>query len=95
MCGNIRICFKECRLNKKLVGAARKRDDSANILLVIGGVDHVSDLLPTGCAQGVLFEQAEGEGEVAADGNLAVVGCALAHGSLGFVKPCPRQCGAS
>ena len=38
MCGNIRICFKECRLNKKLVGAARKRDDSANILPVIGGV---------------------------------------------------------
>ena len=32
MSGNIRICFEECRLNKKLVGTARKRDDSANIL---------------------------------------------------------------
>ena len=60
--GDIRSCFRECCLNKKLVGAARKRDDSANILPVIGGVDHISDLLPTGCVQGVLFEQAEGEG---------------------------------
>jgi hypothetical protein len=55
MSGNIRICFEECRLNKKLVGTARKRDDSANILLVIGGVHHVSDFLPTRRAQGVLF----------------------------------------
>src|SRR5262245_5463523 len=46
LCGNIRICFEECGLNKKLVRAARKRDDSINILLVIGGVDHVNNLLP-------------------------------------------------
>ena len=32
LCGNIRICFEECGLNKKLVRATRKRDDSASFI---------------------------------------------------------------
>src|SRR5262245_52639200 len=47
LCGNIRICLEECGLNKKLVRTARKRDNSANILLVMGGVHHVNNLMPT------------------------------------------------
>ena len=52
---SIRICIEESRLNKKLVGSARERDDPANILLMIGGVHHVSDLLSTRRAQRVLL----------------------------------------
>jgi hypothetical protein len=34
LCGNIRICIEECRLNKKLVGTARERDDPVNVSLM-------------------------------------------------------------
>jgi hypothetical protein len=45
LCGNTCICIEECRLDKKLVGTARERDDLINVLLMIGGIDNVSDLL--------------------------------------------------
>jgi hypothetical protein len=32
LCSNILICIEENRLNNKLVGSARERDDPANIL---------------------------------------------------------------
>src|SRR5262245_12889222 len=66
LCGNIRICIEECRLNKKLVGTARESDDPANVLLMIGGVHHVSDLLSRRRAQRMLLEHAERDGQVAA-----------------------------
>jgi hypothetical protein len=62
LCSNIRICIEESRLNKKLVGTARERDDFANVLLMISGVHHVSDLLSTRRAQRVLLEYAERDG---------------------------------
>ena len=62
LCGNISICIEERRLNKELVGTARERDDSANILLAIGGVHHVSDLLSRRGAQRVLLEHAQRDG---------------------------------
>ena|SRR6478672_4711404 len=62
LCGNIRICIEECRLNKKLVGTARERDDPVNVLLMIGGIHDVSDLLTRRRAQRVLFEHTERDG---------------------------------
>jgi hypothetical protein len=53
LCGNVRIRVDECRLNEKLVGAARECDDPINVFFMIGGVHHVSDLLSTRCAQRV------------------------------------------
>ena len=89
LCGNICICIEECRLDKKLVGTARERDDLINVLLMIGGIHHVSDLLSPRRAQRVLLEHAERNGQVVANDNLTVVGRTPPHGSLGFVEPRP------
>ena len=62
LCGNVRIRVEECRLNKKLVGTARERDNPSNVLLMIGGVHHVRDLLSPRRAQRVLLEYAERDG---------------------------------
>src|SRR5262245_13805838 len=56
---------------------------------MIGGVHHVSDLLSTCHAQSVLLEHTERDGAIAADENLAVIGCGLPHDTLGFVEPWP------
>ena len=86
LCGNVRICVEECRLNKKLVGTVRERDDADNVLLMIGGVHHVSDLLTRRHAQRVLLEHAERDRQVAADDNLAVVGRAPPTGVGAYVR---------
>src|SRR6188472_717292 len=90
LCGNTCICIEECRLDKKLVGTARERDDLINVLLMIGGIDNVSDLLSPPRTQHVLLEHAERHRQVMANDNFTLVRCTPPDGSLGFIEPRPH-----
>src|SRR5262249_1186594 len=87
LCSNFGIHVEERRLHKELISPTRQRDDPIDVLFVVGGVDHISDLLSTRCAQRVLLEHAEGNGLVGANDDFTVVRCTSPHRSLRVTEP--------
>jgi hypothetical protein len=87
--GDIGIHFEERRFNEQVVCVVGEGDNLFKVLVMIGDVDHISDFLPTRYAQGMLSENAQRHGQIAVNGNLALVRRALSHRALGCSKPGP------
>jgi hypothetical protein len=51
--GDIGVNVEERCLDEELISIPRQCDDFFDILLIVGEIDHVSDLLPARCAQGL------------------------------------------
>src|SRR5262245_18289928 len=88
-CCNLRINVEERCLDEKLIGTARQRDDSVNVLTVIASVDHVGDFLSTRCTQGVLLEQPKRKRQLTADCDVAIIWLAPPYRTFGLVEPWP------
>ena len=85
--GKLGVFVQECRLDEELVGAARELGNACDVRCMESGVDHVGDSVSARAAQRMLLEHAEGDGEIVADENWAVVGRPAPDRSLGFVQP--------
>src|SRR5262249_13234343 len=81
------VLVQECRLDEELVGAARELGNACDVRFMESGVDHVGDSVSARAAQRVLLEHAEGDGQVVADENPAVVRRSAPDRPLGFVQP--------
>src|SRR5438105_4874762 len=85
--GKLSVLVQKCRLDEKLIGVACQLDNSCNIRGVESGVDHVSNPMSTRGAQCMLLEFAEGNGQIVADKNPAVVWRPAPNRSPCFVQP--------
>src|SRR5262245_43547880 len=87
LCGNLRVRVEKRRFDEELLSTACQRDDPVDVLVVISGVDHIGNFLSPRRAQRMLLEDAERDGQVVPNGNLAVVRFPPPHRALGFVEP--------